>query len=100
MSKFYNTTQEIGESLKACKRAVNKQEKEVLVEFEKVIAMYPSLNNVMSPSEVHEKLPQCPITSIRRAITNLTEAGYLRKTNVKIISPWGRREHCWELIGD
>ena len=91
---FFNTTNETGQALKDCRRAVNKQEKEVLKAYRQFDAL---LNSPCAPSEIHNLLSQYPITSIRRAITNLTDAGYLRKTPVKIISPWGRREHCWEL---
>ena len=93
---FYNTIGETGTELKASRRAVNKQEKEVLEKF-KEFGDEPS---PISPSEIHEILPGYPITSIRRAITNLTDAGYLRKTYVKIVGPWGKREHCWELVND
>lgn len=92
---FYNTTNETGTALKACRRAVNKQEKEVLAIFKVYDAPW---ENGMAPSEIHKALPQYPITSIRRAITNLTDAGYLRKTHVKIMSPWKRQEHCWEIL--
>ena len=88
---FYNTTKESGPALKECKRAVNKQEREVLDEFE------DSFPIIFAPSEIQELMPQYPITSIRRAITNLTKAGYHRKTHVKIVGPWKRREHCWTL---
>lgn len=88
---FFNTTHETGIALKECVRAVNKQEKEVL-------AIFNSICICLAPSEIVQKLPQYPITSIRRAITNLTEAGYLHKTHIKIKSPWGRREHCWEIL--
>ena len=93
---FYNTTNEKGTALKACVRAVNRQETEVLVKFSELSEKF----DCMAPSELHNLMPQYPITSIRRAITNLTDAGYLRKTHVKIMSPWNRREHCWELIGE
>lgn len=94
-NQFYNTTNETGTSLRDCMRAVNKQETEVLTSFANLIAPLSPLP--IAPSEIHKLLNQYPITSIRRAITNLTNAGYLRKTGVKIVSPWGRREHCWEL---
>ena len=89
---FYNTANESGSALKACKRAVNRQEKKILAEFK---AWHP---HSMAPSAIHKIMPEYPITSIRRAITNLTDAGYLRKTPTKILSPWGRREHCWEIM--
>ena len=97
MAKFFNTTNETGPALKKCRKAVVKQEKEVLEKF-KDLSVAGDQFEQFAPSEIHSLLPQYPITSIRRAITNLTEAGYLRKTHVKIMSPWDRREHCWELI--
>ena len=94
---FYNTTNETGESLKQCRRACNKQEEEVLNMFK---FLCENEDYELPPSEIHELLPQYPITSIRRAITNLTKAGYLRKTAVKIVGPYGRKEHCWQLGDD
>lgn len=38
-----------------------------------------------------------PITSIRRAITNLTRAGYLVKTNRKKEGLYGMLNHTWQL---
>ena len=93
MTGFYNTTNETGQALKACVRAVNKQEVEVLTKIKEICDW-----GAVAPSEIHNLLSQYPITSIRRAITNLTNAGYLRKTGVKIVSPWGRREHCWKIV--
>ena len=94
---FFNTTNESGQALKECVRAVNKQEKEVLGKYKELALANIVPTTPYAPSELHKLLPQYPITSIRRAITNLTNAGYLRKTGVKIVSPWGRREHCWQL---
>jgi hypothetical protein len=55
------------------------------------------------PSEIHDFLikfgfidKHTPLTSIRRAITNLTKKGYLRKTNIKVTGKYGRQEYCWE----
>jgi predicted nucleic acid-binding protein len=38
-----------------------------------------------------------PITSIRRAITDLTAKGILRKTSVTAMGEYGKVEHCWVL---
>ncbi len=52
---------------------------------------------MFTPSEIHKALfkPETPLTSIRRAITNLTKAGHLRKTDVKTLGPYGMPEHAW-----
>lgn len=41
-----------------------------------------------------------PITSIRRALTNLTTAGLLTKTDVMVRGPYGDPVHCWRLRRD
>ncbi len=38
-----------------------------------------------------------PITSARRAMSNLTKAGELTKTHMKTKGPYGRPEHQWRL---
>lgn len=48
-----------------------------------------------SPSQVQEKFPQWPITSIRRALTTMAKAGLLRKTEVQVEGLYGRNEHVW-----
>lgn len=42
-------------------------------------------------------LPQAPITSVRRAITNLTKRQVLEKTSHLIDGPDGRPVHTWRL---
>lgn len=39
-----------------------------------------------------------PVTSIRRAMTNLTEAGLLVKTDQKIIEEYGKPNFQWKLF--
>jgi hypothetical protein len=60
---------------------------------------------VASPSGIYDELiywrrisKDTPLTSIRRAITNLTKKGYLRKTNIKVTGKYGRKEYCWERV--
>lgn len=38
-----------------------------------------------------------PLTSIRRAISDLTDQGFLVKTAATRISPWHRPEHLYQL---
>lgn len=50
-----------------------------------------------TPSEVQENvLPDAPITSVRRSITNLTKAGKLYKTAATRMGLYGRPEHAWK----
>ena len=39
----------------------------------------------------------CPITSIRRAMTDLTNLGKIVKTDRQIKGLYGNAEHLWEL---
>lgn len=41
--------------------------------------------------------PKTPITSIRRAMTNLTEAGLLVKTDKTVKEEFGKLNHLWKL---
>lgn len=58
-----------------------------------------------SPSRVHKMLVNAekikaatPLTSIRRAITNLTEEGKLAMSDTMVNGPMGKPEHTWKLI--
>jgi hypothetical protein len=81
-------------------RKAKHQEKLVLVCFDGV-RHFPML----SPSVIHKTLitteqiaAKTPLTSIRRAISNLTKRGLLRKTNVKVQGLYGRGEFLWERV--
>jgi hypothetical protein len=51
-----------------------------------------------TPEEVwHAVLPQAPLTSVRRALTNLTNRGLLLKTDHTRTSQYGRNAHTWCL---
>jgi hypothetical protein len=51
-----------------------------------------------TPSEVHAVFPQWPVTSIRRALTNLTSAGRLVHYPAdRRPGPRGARESTWGL---
>jgi len=46
----------------------------------------------------HQKIEQpTPLTSIRRAITNLTIESYIYKTDYKVMGNGGRRTYTWKL---
>lgn len=87
---YYNTTNETGSDLARYRAKAGSQEEQILDWFEK----HPTSS--AAPSYFTRKIA-APITSIRRAMTDLTKSGALQMTNVKIVGPWGRSEHTWRL---
>jgi hypothetical protein len=93
---YYNTTHSTGSQLAAYKGSAKAQETYILKIFQ---------NNVgyaFTPSEIRSKFiavvqADIPITSIRRAITNLTNYGDLEKTSKQKTGPYGRPEYLWRL---
>lgn len=63
-----------------------------------VLAVFRHENRPLSPDEVLALLPsQCLLTSVRRAITNLTKAGALVKLHQYRDGPYGRPVGLWAL---
>lgn len=92
----HNTTSETGQTLARYQSHANKQEAAVLALFRR----HPDC--LLSPSTVCallNKRLERPwlLTSIRRAITSLTEQGLLEKTSRKVIGPQGRPEYQWRV---
>ena len=92
-TKFFNTTKLKGESLKTSKKNSKSQDMKILDFFR--------LNKdiKMSPSYVHKSLfnELTPLSSIRRAITNLSNSGYLLKCKDMIEGNYGKLEHTWKF---
>ena len=90
---FFNTNNESGEELKQSRRNAITQEREIYdIFFAEVTPL--------TPSEVFAKMGQrCPITSVRRAMTNMTKDGTLKKTNEMRPGLYGKNEHAW-MIND
>lgn len=86
---YFNTTNESGTTLKNNVAKAKSQEVIIFTLFS------PSLN--WSPAELQGYFINMPITSIRRALTNLTKQGKLIKTNEKRIGMYGRSEYVWKL---
>ena len=89
MKPFYNTIK-FGKSKleKEISNAKNQEEKILLI-FNK--------KKELTPSEVWEYLMQYPLTSIRRAMTNLTDQGRLIKTSTQKIGYYGKPNYVWKL---
>lgn len=83
---YYNTTNETGQMLINFQNEASKQEFRVLDLFKK--------KKYLSPSQAwkHFESEGIPLTSIRRAITNLTNDGFVVKTEQKVKGLFGRNE--------
>lgn len=89
---FYNTTNEKGQILSKRVRNAETQEDMILAWFRD----NPTLS--FSPFSIQEMLyPDTPITSVRRALTNLTSQGKLIKTDEKEIGRYGMPNYKWKL---
>lgn len=89
---FWNTTAEAGQTLATYRQSAMKQE-------EAVLALFRARRLPMSPSQVHRHLGpgMTPLTSIRRAMSNLTRDGLLEKMEVKVEGIYSHPEHLWRL---
>lgn len=93
---WFNTINLSGMELKAAHLNTLKQEEFITEIFKN------NPTSLISPSQVlsiynkyyHKNVP---ITSIRRAMTDLTTKDILRKTSVKVKGLYGLDEHCWVL---
>ncbi len=90
---YYNTTHEEGQQLSLYEGLARTQDERIYEYF------HNNWHAEMSPSQVQNCLAMTdvPLTSIRRAITSLTNEGKLVKTDRKVRGPYGRPEHCWRL---
>ena len=89
---YYNTNAEEGSVLEASEKQADSQEDTILKYFQ----AHPTC--LYSPSWFQKVLmPQTPITSIRRAITNLANAGHLVKTSYMVKGLYHKKEHAWQL---
>ena len=86
---FYNTINEVSTVMVAAHTLKRTQESVILECFR-------TAKEPLSPSMVHflTKI-KCPITSIRRAISDLTKRGRLTKTPKYTIGKFGKKEHLW-----
>ena len=90
---YYNTTNITGEQLKHAWADAKTQEDKIMVLFMK----YPE--TLFMPFEVRGKVfdHNTPVTSVRRALTNLTDAGKLIKTGTQKSGEYEKQCHCWKL---
>ena len=93
MQSYYNTNRESGRTLLASEANAITQEAIILAFFESNDA------GLFSPCDVQkEVLSTCPLTSVRRAMTNLSSEGLLEKTKMMKIGIYGKQVHTWRLV--
>jgi hypothetical protein len=91
MNNWHNTTDEA--NIEELNLHAETQEEKILEFFK----MYP--DNSYTPFEVHRHvLRDCPVTSVRRALSNLTTEGKLVKTSVKVKEKYGKSNYKWKLV--
>tara|TARA_R110002020_G_scaffold11657_7_gene43592 strand:- start:1387 stop:1686 length:300 start_codon:yes stop_codon:yes gene_type:complete len=89
---YYNTNHEQGNVLDRSRRKVRNQEEVIFDLFNK----YPK--EEFTPFEVQLRLNlMCPITSVRRAISNLTKEHKLEKSSKQKLGKYGKLNHTWHL---
>ena len=96
---YFNTTNESGATLKNNVAKAKSQEESILNIFRLQFRYFKYKPEIlgMTPVDVLDFFPKYPITSIRRALTNLTKQGKLIKTDEKRIGMYGRSEYVWKL---
>lgn len=89
---FYNTSEYEGRELREAEAKAATQE-------DLVLAMFRALpGRLLTPEDVSRTvLHGAPLTSARRAITNLAKRGLLEKTSARLRGAYGRPVHCWRL---
>lgn len=95
---YYNTTNETGISLKTNFEKADNQTRLTLAVFQTYPNENLSANDVWAFLIDNESInEQTPLTSIRRAITDLTNQDRLVKTDKKVLGSAGRKTYTWKL---
>jgi hypothetical protein len=95
---YYNTTNETGISLKTNFEKADNQTRLTLAVFQTYPNDNLSANDVWAFLIDNESInEQTPLTSIRRAITDLTNQDRLVKTDKKVLGSAGRKTYTWRL---
>jgi hypothetical protein len=94
MKPFYNTNKESGKELARSTAIAIGQEEKIVSYFKK----HPSAQ--LTPFEVRDLVfdQSVPVTSVRRAMTNLTDKSILKKTDAMRTGRHGKKNHTWKLV--
>ncbi len=89
---FHNTINESGERLTELRQNAKTQQEKILKYF------YSYSLFCFTPFEIQAAILQnAPITSIRRAITNLTNQGHLIKNKEQKVEKYGVKNNYWSF---
>ena len=90
---YHNTTDSFGDELASYEHLARAQDDRIYEYF----TARPYAEK--TPSQIHRDLfcERVPLTSVRRAMTNLTKRGLLEKTTNQKTGPYGRPEYLWRL---
>ncbi len=93
MKSFYNTTKQRGATLATSEKRAETQEEKIMAFFQE------NATGRYAPHEVIKKVfsSATPLTSVRRAMTNLSSAGKLVKTGTMARGPFGVKTNTWRL---
>jgi hypothetical protein len=95
MGSYFDTTHLQPADLAQAIAAAKHQEGKVLALFDRYGSLSPSMALDLF-GIAGQRLP--PLTSIRRAITVLTDRGLLVKTDVQVRGRYGALEHTWRRV--
>jgi len=88
---FFNTIDENPDELA-------KSQAQALTQEQQIMKVFRQYETPLSPSMVLSMTGmKCPITSVRRAMSNLSEIGQLVKTKEFVMGNYGKKEHLWQL---
>jgi len=89
---YYNTTSETGAGLANYKHKADSQDQQILDFFRSHQTTY------FTAETIHRMvLPNAPLTSVRRGISNLHKDGLLAK-HTKVKGQYGRPIYLWKLV--
>jgi hypothetical protein len=100
MQNYYNTNNEAGIVLASSKGKAKRQQDFILDFFkrnpDKSFTPFEVLKYCYTNNQQYSVF-EVPITSVRRAITNLTENGDLEKTGLMKQCVYGKMVHTWKI---
>ena len=99
-TEYYNTTNLKGVELQEATSKALSQDEEVL----RLFKVFDKLT--LTPERIHKHLQETqplkyrnvPLTSIRRAFSNLNRQGKIYKTNVMVRGSYGMNVNSWILV--
>ena len=91
---FYKTVNLTAPELRAARESNNIQNTRILVIFEK---HHEGLTPFEAGQVYNGQYPEIPLTSVRRAVTDLEKSGRLEKTGLMRAGGYGKPNHVWKV---